>query len=358
MINKLAIMGALICTLGATTSAEALTKVRVAWCSKTLNISVAPFAIATKMGWFKEGGIDVEIVPFGGSTECIQNLAIGEVDFSHSTAEPLAVVRARGVKGKVFYTILHKNIFGLAVPADSPIRSIADLKGKTIGVTSMASTGVLIARAIAATNGLDPDNDFKLAAIGEAGQSAALIRSKQVDALSQFATQYSLVEYAGIKLRHLDNSAVANFPSNGLATLEATLKSKRKEAIALARGFAMGTLFANENPEAATRIMYEIYPESRPMGRDEATSIAIDKLVINSVRFSQDVPALGIAQWGLSDVKAYGDYLKFLKQWAVVKDDIAAADFVTNELIDDANKFDSAAVVKSAKTYGARQGDR
>ena len=94
------------------------------------------------------------------------------------------------------------------------------------------------------------------------------------------------------------------------------------------------------------------------MGRDEATSIAIDKLVIDFVRFSQDVPALGIAQWGLSDVKAYGDYLKFLKRWAVIKDDIAAEDFVSNELIDDANKFDAAEVVKAAKAYGTRQGDR
>jgi NitT/TauT family transport system substrate-binding protein len=357
-MKKLVLLAALICACGLSSEANALTKVRVAWCSKTLNIAVAPFAVATKMGWFKEGGIEVEVVPFGGSTEFIQNLVTGEVDFSHSTAEPLAAVRSRGVKGKVFYTVLHKNIFGLAVPADSPIHSIADLKGKTVGVTSMASAGVLIARAIAATNGLDPDRDFTLAAIGEAGQSAALIRSKQVDALSQFASQYALVEYAGIKLRKLDNSAIADFPSNGLAALDSTLNLKRKEAVALARGFAMGTLFADENTEAATRIMFEVYPESRPMGRDEATSIAMDKLVVDSLKFSQDVPALGVRQWGLSDVNAYENYLKFLKKWAVIKDDVPAADFVTNELIDDINKFDSAAVLKAATSYGSKQSDR
>jgi NitT/TauT family transport system substrate-binding protein len=354
-MHKVVTALAAVITLCFSAGAQAeATKVKLAFCSKTMNIAAAPVVIASKMGWFQERGIDVEMVLFGGSTECIQNLATGEVDFSNSTADALAMVRSRGVVGKVFYTLTHLNIFGLAVPEDSPIKSVRDLKGKTIGVTSMASTGVLTARAIAAANGLDPDKDLQFAATGEAGQSAALIRSKQVDALSQFSTQYALLQYLGINLRMLDNSAVASFPSNGLVALDKTLKTKRKEAIALARGYAMGTLFSLENPAAASRIVFEAYPESRATGRDEATSIQIDKVVLESTRFALDIDKLGKKYWGEGDIQAYANYLKFLKQWDVIKSDIDVKDFVTNDLIPEINDFDRAAVVKAAKEYGKK----
>ena len=333
------------------TSGQELTKVRVAWCNKTINSAVAPFAVATKMGWFKEGGIEVELVPFGGSSECIQNLASGQVLFSDSTAEPLAAVHARGVKAKVFYTVLQRNIFGFAVPQDSPIKTIADLKGKTIGETSMASAGVLVARSIAATNGLDPEKDMSLVVVGEAGQTAALVRSKQVDALSQFATQYALVEMAGIKLRMLDNSAIARFPSNGLVALDQTLKSQRSKAVALARGFAMGTQFTIDNPQAAVRIVYDVYPQSRPTGKDEATAVATESAVMRSVDFSQDVRPLGIKRWGESSFTDYADYLNFKLKWNIIKEGISSEDFVTNDLIDDINMFDADKVKKAVAEY-------
>ena len=68
---------------------------------------------------------------------------------------------------------------------------------------------------------------------GEAAQTAALLRSGQVDALSQFDTQYALTENAGAKLRPLDeaNKAIAHFPSNGFVALEDTLKTKREESV-------------------------------------------------------------------------------------------------------------------------------
>src|SRR5260370_36515613 len=91
------------------------------------------------------------------------------------------------------------NIYGIAVPVDSPIKTFADLKGKKIGVTSMASAGVIVARALAASNGFNPDKDVTILVAGEAAQTAALLRNKQVDALSQFDTQYALTADAAAK---------------------------------------------------------------------------------------------------------------------------------------------------------------
>jgi len=355
-MHKIAISLATVIAVGfsAGAQAEGTTKVKVALCFKTMNVVASAYVIAAKMGWFKERGIDVEYEFFGGSTECVQHLATGEVDFSNSTADALAVLRGHDVSGKVFYTVTQVNIFGLAVTEDSPIKSVADLKGKTVGVSSLGSTGVLTARAIAAANGLDPDKDLHFVATGEAAQSATLIRNEQVDALSMFSTQYAFIQYLGINLRMLDNSIVEKFPSNGIVALDKTLMTKRKEAIALGRGYAMGTLFTLENPEAASRIVAEVYPDSRPAGRNEATSIQVDKVILESVRFAVDIDKLGKKYWGESDIQAYADYLKFLKKWDVIKQDIDVKDFVTNDLIPEINDFDRAAVIKAAKDYGKK----
>ncbi|MBN8959460.1 MAG: ABC transporter substrate-binding protein, partial [Rhizobiales bacterium] len=247
----------------AASPASAEETVRVGWCARTISSAAAPFAIATKMGWYKDAGIKVEVVPLPGSTDCVKNVATKELPYSLPSIEPLAIIRGQGVKAKNFYTAYQGNIYGIAVPADSPIKTFADLKGKKIGVTSMASAGVIVARALATENGLNPDKDISIIVAGEAAQTAALLRSHQIDALSQFDTQYALTENAGAKLRMLDASAIAKFPSNGFVALEETLKNKRAQAVALTQGYAKGTIFAIHNPEAAMRILWEVYPQTK-----------------------------------------------------------------------------------------------
>src|SRR5690349_10766528 len=199
--GRLALLAVVSSTLLLPAPALAQTKVRVGWCAKTISSAATPFAVAAKMGWFKQEGVEVELVPLAGSGDCTKTVATREVAFALPSVEPLAAARPQGVKAKIFYTAYQGNIYGIAVPADSPAQKMADLKGKTIGVISMGSAGVQIARALAATSGLDPASDINVVVAGEGAQTAAMLRSRQVDALSQFDTQYAMVENAGMKLR-------------------------------------------------------------------------------------------------------------------------------------------------------------
>jgi NitT/TauT family transport system substrate-binding protein len=90
--------------------------------------AAAPFAIAQKMGWFEKDGIKVELVPLPGSTDCMKLVATKEVQVSLPSVEPLAIIRPQGVKAKFFYTAYQGNIYGIAAPVDSPVKTIADLK--------------------------------------------------------------------------------------------------------------------------------------------------------------------------------------------------------------------------------------
>src|SRR5258708_36754834 len=98
----------------------------------------------------------------------------------------------------------------------------------------MWSAGYIVARAITANNGMNPDRDVRIVAIGEGSQAAAMVRSKQVDALSIYDTQYTLIENAGVKLREIVDKERARYPSNGFIALDATLAKSRKQAVAVA----------------------------------------------------------------------------------------------------------------------------
>ena len=325
--------------------------IRVGWCSRTLNSAIAPFAVAQKMGWLGAPGVRIEMIPMNGSTDCTRNVATREVAYATASIEPVAIIRAQGAKVINYYTAYQGNIYGLAVPEGSPIQTVADLRGKRIGVTSMASGGVIVARALVANAGMDPDRDVRIVVAGEGAQTAALLRSNQVDALSQFDTVYALAMNAGAKLRFLDNSAIARFPSNGMITLEETLVTKRAEAVGLARGYAMGTIFTMTNPEAAVRIMYELYPQTKATGKDEATAIADDVRTIEARTKNWKLEAGGVTRWGESNEANYDNYIDFLVKWGVVKQKIPAKELVTNALLDEIDRFDQAAIEAQARAW-------
>jgi len=353
-MNKTLMMLSLaIAAAAAVTPAAAQTTVKVGWCARTVSSAAAPYAIATKLGWFAKEGIYVQLVPLPGSTDCVKTVATKDVDYSVPSIEPLAIIRPQGVKALNYYTAYQGNIYGIMVPADSPVQKFTDLKGKSIGVTSMASAGVIIARALAKTNGLDPDSDIKIVVAGEAAQTAALLRSGQVAALSQFDTQYALTENAGAKLRALDkdNEAIRHFPSNGFIALEETLKNKRKESVGLARGYAMGTVFALNNPEAAIRILWEVYPQTKATGKDEATALKDDLATLKARAVNWPPSAGGGKKWGENSIANYNAYIDFLVKNGVLKEKIDAKELVTNDLIDEINQFDAADVIRQAKAY-------
>jgi NitT/TauT family transport system substrate-binding protein len=342
---------AAVLSLGLVAAARAEMTIRVGWCANTISGGASPFAVALKMGWFEEKGVKVILTPLPGATDCVKQVATGELPFSMPSVEPVLIIHPQGVKGKLFYTAYQSFTYGIAVPADSPIQSFADLKGKTIGVISMASGGVVVARAQLASAGIDPNTQAHIVVAGEGAQTAALLRSKQVDALSQFDTQYAMVENAGQKLRQLPLGAMAPFPGNGLFALEKTLLDRHAEAVALGRGLAMGETFAMANPEAAIRILYGVYPQTKPTGKDEETAVRDDVRVLRARMAHWDLASGGVTKWGQGNMANYTGYIDFLTQWKVVPSGTPATDVVTNDLVDEMNMFDQAKIEADAKAW-------
>jgi len=351
-ILSLLILGAAAAAL----PAKAQTPVRVGWCTKAVTSATSPWAIAMKLGWIEKAGLTLSVTPTAGSADCMKLVATRDYLLALSGIEALATMREQGVKVKIIYTAYRNYVFGIRVPADSPIKTVADLKGKTVGVNSMASNGVLVTRAMAADAGLDPRRDINIVVIGEGAQAAAQLKNKQADAYSAFDTAYALVENAGVPLRDLPNPNATKFPSSGMYALEESIANKRQELVSLGQAFAKGQIFALANPEAAVRILWEVFPQTRPTGTDEATALDNEIKVLNARAQSWrlDADQAGITRWGESVGTKYQAYYDWLVEQKVINRKLDAKDIFTNELIDDINKFDPAEVAAMAKAYKAK----
>jgi NitT/TauT family transport system substrate-binding protein len=123
--------------------------------------------------------------------------------------------------------------------------------------------------------------------------------------------------------------------------------------VGLTRSYAKGTIFAMANPEAAIRILWEVYPATKPTGKDEATALRDDSKVLQARAQNWRLEKAGVKRWGESSEANYGAYADFMLRTGIIKQAVTAQDLVTNELIEDINKFDPEKIAAEARAYRA-----
>src|SRR5712691_9547135 len=168
----------------------------------TKNISVALSAhtsIPLTLGYWGAEGVDMEVTSLEGSTAGLQQLAAGNVQFVTVGPEVALIAREKGVKVKSFYVINAVTIFRVVVPRDSPVQKVADLKGKTIGVSALASGAVPVAKALVAWGGLAPEKDVKWLAVGTGAPAAVALTQKSIDAMALWGDFQAALENRGLQ---------------------------------------------------------------------------------------------------------------------------------------------------------------
>jgi NitT/TauT family transport system substrate-binding protein len=323
---------AALVALGLPAAAAAQDTVRVGWCTSVMTNGVVPFAVSSHFGWFDDLGIQVEVVNFPGSSDCVRNVATGEVLVAVPTVEPVAILSLTGVQTQVFYSAFRRNIFGIAVPEDSPINSYEDLRGAQIGVTSMASAGVIVARAAARGVGLDPDRDVNIVVSGQPAQTAVMFQRGEIQATSQWDTNYTLMSLAGLPMRMLDDPLIASFPANSMVALASTIENQPELLARFSQGYTMGAVFAIENPREAIRIFQEVYPQTVPSGISEEESLDRGEAMLATVAEKWTLNG-ETENWGEIRVATYQSYLDWLLEAGVLESPVEAGAITSNALI-------------------------
>ena len=261
----------------------------------------------------RQEGLEVELVPLPGSTDCVKNVATREVPVRCRASSPWRSAAA-GHQGQDLLHRVRDQQLRARGAGGQPHPEVADLKGKIIGVTNMASAGVIIARAQVAAAGLNPDTDVTIVVAGEGAQPAAMLRNKQVDALSQFDTQYALIEIAGVKMRYLD-PAPSRASRQRLPRPRGDPQGPAKELVGARSRLRQGHGVHHGQPRGRRADRLRSVPATKPTGKDEATAVRDDVKVLQARMPHWRLEPAGVKQWGENSEVNYRDYADFLLKW-------------------------------------------
>jgi NitT/TauT family transport system substrate-binding protein len=139
-----------------------------------------PFIVAAEKGFFRNAGLTAEFVPFRGGPNLVKAVIAGEILLGAAGSTDILVFREAGMPLKMVATHTEGNHFTLNVAPE--VQSVAELKGKTIGVTAIGSTTWVFARLVAKQQGWDPDKDVKIVALGGLDAQLAALSRKETAA--------------------------------------------------------------------------------------------------------------------------------------------------------------------------------
>lgn len=320
----------------------------------TLDESFAPFAVAKYLGYFKEEGLDVSFLTVRGSNEAALQVSTGSVETASASPvdEVIGLQPGKDLDVKFFYQLYYRNIWHIAVLPESPIHSVAELKGKKLGVIAMGSAGVAFGHAFLNAAGLDPERDASFLAVGIGAQTINAVRQKAVDALVYPENLLNKLKVLGLDMRDVPVSEkLANLPDTSLFARREAIKDTPKMLVGLARAIDKGYYFNIANPAAAVKITWKLNPEAEPK------NLPPDKALEGGVFVNTERMKI----WKSADTSPnrdgaflepqWKDFVDFMLQQKLIAQPVPLDKIYTNELIPEINNFDRAAVEKQAKTF-------
>jgi NitT/TauT family transport system substrate-binding protein len=157
-----------------------------------------PLTIAESLGYFKDEGLDVTIADFAGGSRALQAVVGGSADVVSGAFEHTLNMQAKGQRMRAF--VLQGRapqiVLGINPKTLPNFKSVADLKGKKIGVTAPGSSTNVMANFVLAKAGIKA-NEVSIIGVGAGNGAVAAMRSGQIDAISNLDPVITLLQRSG-----------------------------------------------------------------------------------------------------------------------------------------------------------------
>jgi ABC-type nitrate/sulfonate/bicarbonate transport system substrate-binding protein len=215
----------------------------------SLTVTMMPVAVAKEQGFFQKEGLDVEMVLMPASLN-IKVLLSGDIQYATTITSGL-VANVRGVNTRVVMCFVDRPLLDLV--GNPEINSIADLKGKLVGISSRGGLHDVTMRRIFTQSGMDP-SQATFITVGEQGAMLAGVKSGRISAGLLNPPHNFLAYREGLK----NLGFAGDFfraPSTGIVTMRETLERSPEQVRRLTRALTRARVFARENKPATVAIL-------------------------------------------------------------------------------------------------------
>jgi NitT/TauT family transport system substrate-binding protein len=246
-----------------------------------------PAVIALRKGYYKDEGLEVDKVQMQPAI-AVKALISGDIDYllAWGSAVRAAVT---GVPLKAVVGMASRPLHVLVARPD--IKSPKDLKGKVIGVDSIAGTVDYLSRVAVRHFGFEPEKDVKIIVTGESPMRLAALRAGSIDATPIDVAFAMKAEDEGFR-RLLYLGDIIELPLSGIAVMDKKLQTQREQVKKVVRASLRGSRFMKQNRAETIQLLSDylrITPSQAAKAYDTSINSFTDDGMISDKGVSLDV---------------------------------------------------------------------
>lgn len=288
----------------------------------TPNTNHTGFYVAKEKGYYKELGLDVEIIqPSEGSS--LQLLAAGKGDFAVSYQEDITYAKTSDSPLPVMAiaTIIQHNTSGFASPKEKGIKTVKDFEGKVYGGWGSPSEQAIL-KAVMEKNGADFS---KLTTVDVGTEDFFIATKNNLDFEWTFEAWTNIeAELRGFDINYIpvrDLDPALDYYTPIIATTEDTVNNKKDLAKKFMEATTKGYEYTIENPEESANILVSKVPEI-------SEELAIESQIYLKDKYKEDTEVFGEMKESVWD-----NYTKFLYDNKLINVEMKSSEAYTNEFL-------------------------
>jgi NitT/TauT family transport system substrate-binding protein len=269
-----------------------------------------PVVVAMRKGFFKSEGLEVDKVQMQPALG-VKALITGDVDYLLAWGSALRAA-VTGVPIKAVVGFAGRPLHVLIARAE--IKAPKELKGKVIGVDSVAGTVDYLSRVAVRHFGFEPEKDVKIIVTGESPTRLAALRAGSIDATPIDVAFAVKAEDEGFR-RLVYLGDLIELPLSGIAVTDQKLQTQREQVKRVVRASVRGSRFMKQNRSETVQMLSDylkITPAQSAKAYDASINSFTDDGIISDkgvqldvqltkerLRLTKDIPLSRLVDWSL-----------------------------------------------------------
>lgn len=244
-----------------------LEPVRIGYASRS--VSFLSMLLAQGQGFYREQGLDAELIQTRPNV-AMTALLSGEIDYTETLGSN---VRA-AVQGAPVKTVLVSMLapaFALVARPEYP--TVAQLRGRIVGITSLGGTNEQVTRLLFQQHGLEPQRDVQLIAVGDSPVQYEALRLGQIDATVVAMPYPVLARQEGFPTL-LNAADAVQIPQTGIGVLQARLDARREQVRRVAKAEIQALRYIRAQPQEVSRLIADLFEVDPAIGEQVYAAMA------------------------------------------------------------------------------------